>query len=129
MTGWDATRRVHLDAPWEDFWLDIYEDPAIAVWLNLKEVGEAGLRDPRMETIEKACLAVKPVIAGHNLTDRDGKPIEIELRALSVGLFKAVVLRILRELQAGADPKPNRAQRRERSSPKPRSRSASASSS
>jgi hypothetical protein len=107
MTGWDATRRVNLDPPWESFWLDLCEDPPIQDRLNLDTAARAAIEDPRPEQAGQACLAIRPLVARHNLTNRAGEPIEIELEFLSVGLFLAITLRMARELRASADDRRN----------------------
>lgn len=130
MTQWDVTRRVVLDPPWGDFWLELYEDPAIEDWLHIEETVNEAQANPEIEVIRKACASLRPLVAKHNLTNRAGEPIEIDFDKMSVGLYRAVSLAVLREMQrtADEDPKPNREQRRRTSSRKGQPRSASPSS-
>lgn len=88
-TGWDATRRVNLNPPWESFYLDVYEDPPAGDWINLIEAvrdiptGEAG--------ISRACDALNTLIAAHNLTNRAGEPIEIKYGTTNANLLLAII--------------------------------------
>lgn len=99
MSGWDQTQRVKLDAPWEDFYIDVWQDPPIGAWLDLKTAAVEALSNPVPDAIEAALVAVRPFVSSHNLTDRAGEPIELEMRVMGASLFVAVVQAVLRAVE------------------------------
>jgi hypothetical protein len=64
-TGWDATHRVYLAAPWDSFWLDVYDDPPAGDWVDLSEAVRqmvGGGED--LETgVNRSCVAIRRLIA------------------------------------------------------------------
>lgn len=128
MNGWDRTHRIELPEPWEGFWIEVLDNPPTSVLLDLGEAVAKGQSDPRPEVIEAALAAARPYIAAHNLTGRDGKPLEWTLRAFAPSLIVAVIVAIKDDMESGAAAAPfasrsaRRARSRPRSSPKPRSR-------
>ncbi len=114
MSGWDQVRRLSLPAPWQEFWVDLYEDPPMGDWLDAQAAAVAAKSNPTPETIDAAVRRFGPFIAAHNITDRDGQPLaELSLHTLSAGLFAAILDTVQRALEGGGLP-PRRA-RRERS--------------
>lgn len=100
MSGWDETRRLALPDPWADFWVDLYENPVMAHWLAFSDAVETALADPVPDTIEQACRAMLPLVAAHNVTDRDGAPIDLgDFRSLAPSLFRAVVQTVQRAIE------------------------------
>jgi hypothetical protein len=93
-TGWDAVHRVTLEAPWDAFWLDVYDDPPTKDWYELitavRSISDEG-------GVELACRAMSRLIAKHNITDRAGEPIEIVPDSLTGSLTRAIVHALLRE--------------------------------
>ena len=130
MSGWDQVRKTTLESPWETFWLELYEDPPIGAWIDLQEAVGAALGDPTPGPIGTALAAVGPLVARHNLVDRDGEPLTFgEVARFSGGLYRAVVAALMREIGgAPAGPLPRRKGTSPgRSSPRRRSPSASSS--
>lgn len=99
MSGWDQTRRVKLDPPWDDFYIDLWEDPPIGAWIDLRESAVEALGNPTPQAIAAALMAVRPLVSAHNLTNRAGEPIELELRVMGASLFTAVLRAILRAVE------------------------------
>ena len=125
MSGWDQTRRIALSEPWQDFWIELWEDPPMGAWLDLQEAAREALANPVPPAIEACIIAFQPLIAKHNLKDRAGGPItELTLRTLSSGLYQAL-LGALRTALNGPPASAKRERSRAPSSPKPRSRRAS----
>ena len=133
MSGWDATHRVTLPDPWEGMWIEVYDNPPMGLLLDLGEQVALAMNDPRPEVIEKALVTAYGYIAAHNLTDREGRPLEWSLRSFAPTLVVCVLRAIGDDLRRGADTGPfdNRAAKRARSrapsSRASRSRRASAS--
>jgi hypothetical protein len=117
--SWDEKRRVELGEEWPGFWIDLFEDPPMGAWLDLQEAAIAAMHNPGdQKAIEKAISAFRPLVAGHNITDRDGKPMELSLRAMNASLFRSV-LSVVQRAMAGEGtptPLPSRATSRGRSS-------------
>ena len=112
MSGWDLTRRVYLAEPWQDFYLDLYEDPPMGVWLALQEAANESLSNPIPPNIEAAIRAFGPLVADHNITDRNGKPIEeFSFASLSSGLFQAILGAVRRAMEEGEGLPPTPAKR------------------
>lgn len=130
MSGWDTTRRVYLAEPWQDFYVDLFEDPPMGAWLDLQEAANEAMKNPTPPVIEAAIRAFTPLIADHNLADREGKRIEeLTLRSLSSGLFRAILGALERAMAGdGVPPTPARRERsRAPSSPGARRRRATTS--
>lgn len=133
MNGWDAVHRVSLPEPWDGMWIDVFDNPPLGLLLDLGEQVALAMGDPRPEVIEAALATAGRYIAAHNLTDREGKPLEWSLRSFAPTLVVGVLRAIGDDLRRGADTGPfdNRAAKRARShgrsSPASRSRPASAS--
>jgi hypothetical protein len=109
VSGWDTKRRLGLGDEWPGFWVDLWEDPPMGTWIDLQEVVQAALLNPGdIKAIEKAIAAFAPLVAEHNLTDRDGKPLELTLRSMNSGLFKAVLMVVQRAMFGEATPVPLR---------------------
>ncbi len=128
MSGWDVSRKLALTDPWADFWVELYEEPQMGLWLDLQAAAQAAMKELTPESVEGACRAIEPLVKAHNITDRDGKPIkELSLRTLSAGLFKALLLAVQRALAGeGLPPSPAKRERsRGPSSPASRPRRAS----
>lgn len=109
VSGWDVVRRLSLSEPWEDFWVDLYEDPPMGSWLKIQSTAIAAMANRTPETIDAAITAFRPLIAAHNMTDRDGQPLELELESMPSSLFQAVLLVVRRALDGdGLPPTPAR---------------------
>lgn len=123
MSGWDAVRRLPLSEPWEEFWVDLLEDPPMGEWLRIQAAAIEATTNPTPESIDKAIVAFRPLIAAHNITDRDGQPLELSLQSMPSSLFRAVLLVVKRALEGeGLPPTPaKRARSRVPSSPRTRS--------
>lgn len=129
MSGWDTTRRVTLAAPWSDFWVDVYTDPEFGLFLDFREAWNEAKGDPVPESIDRLIALMARCIAEHNITGRDGAPVELRLRNLNAGLTTAIAGAITEVVNGGgasADPLPT-AVSPVSSSPRRRSRRSSAS--
>jgi hypothetical protein len=117
MSGWDVVRRLTLPEPWSDFWVDLYEDPPMGSWLKVQSAAIAAIANRSPETIDAAITAFRPLIAAHNITDRDGQPLELKLESMPSSLFQAMLLVIRRALDGeGLPPTPARKARSRRPS-------------
>ncbi len=127
MSGWDAVRRLTLAEPWQDFWVDLYEDPPMGEWLAIQEKANEAASNPVPDAIDAAIRAFRPLIATHNITDREGQPMELTLQTLPSSLFAAILLAVRQALDgAGLPPtSAKRARSRGPSSPRPKSPRAS----
>jgi hypothetical protein len=126
---WDATRRVQLDPPWEQFWIERYVDPPIGDWLALAETAGAAVESTTPANLDAACAALRRLIAAHNLTDRAGEPIAISFESLTYSLFLAIVTAAQSSSGESAGPKGKKATSPGPSSRRSRSRLGSSSSS
>lgn len=107
MTAWQETITVPLGAPWEPFSVDVWTDPPMGAYLDLKEASIAAVMNPGdVPTIERAIASFGPLIASHTITDRDGKPLELSLRSMSSGLFLAVVNALRSQVFGGEEAGP-----------------------
>lgn len=75
-SGWDAVRRVTLTEPWSDNWVDVYLDPPMGIYIDMQKALSATIAQANAETLSALLAAMRPLVAGHNLVDRDGKPLE-----------------------------------------------------
>lgn len=129
MSGWDTTRRVELAAPWSDFWVEVYTDPEFGLFLDFREAWAEAKGNPLPETIDRLIVLMTRCIAAHNITGRDGAPVELRLRNLNASLTTAIAGAITDVVNGGgepADPLPTAALPAS-SSPRRRSRRSSAS--
>lgn len=93
--GWGEAQRLHLAEPWQDFWVEVYEEYALVLFLDFQDAVQAARRSITAETITAACRCIEPFIQAHNLTDRNGEPLtELSLRTLSGSLFQALLLTV-----------------------------------
>jgi hypothetical protein len=127
-TGWDATRRVQLDPPWDSFWVERYVDPPIGDLLALADTAAAAIKVRSTQNLDATCAALRRLIAAHNLTDRAGRPIEISFESLTYSLLLSVVIAV-QSTGESAVPKGKKASSPAPSSRRQRSPSASGSSS
>ena len=129
MGGWDV-RRVQLGEPYTECWVEPYLDPPMGMWLDFREAALTAKSDPSEPNADRLLAVTKLFVADHNLTDRDGAPLEVwTARTVGPKLTNAIRMAIESVLQdeggATADPLPNRTTRRAashgRGSPAPRS--------
>jgi hypothetical protein len=129
LSGWDQVRRAKLSEPWDSFWLDLFEDPPIGAWIDLQAAVAEALSDPTPGPIGNALAKIGPLVAKHNVTDRDGRPLAFtDAMAFPGGLYRAIVTAIMRELggasavplsvkKASSPARSSRAKRSRRASP------------
>ena len=129
---WAQARRVPLAEPWDAFWIEVFADPPLAVYVEFEERLAEMERERTTASAEAVIAVIAQLVKAHNLTDRDGRPIELSLRGgLTAGQLSGISKAIRTVLNGGgsADPLPSKAPSRGRSSRKKASRSTSGSSS
>lgn len=99
MSGWTDVRRLNLSEPWQEFWVDLYEEPPMGSWVRIQSAAIEATSNPTPESIDRAIAAFKPLIAAHNITDRDGQPLDLTLESMPSSLFRAVLLVVRRALE------------------------------
>ena len=126
-SGWDAVRRVTLAEPWQDFWVEVYLDPPMGIYIDMQKAASEAVARANEVTLTALIGSMHPLIAAHNMTDRDGDPLTTWSAAtMGIRLIKGITAAI-HQVQnddggASADPLP----RKRASSPgsaSPRSRS------
>lgn len=128
MSGWDAVQRVTLAAPWQDFWVDVYLDPPMGIYIDMKAAVSLAMALPNEANMDALLGSVRPLIADHNMTNRDGTPLTWAARNMGSRLIQSLtdaIHQVQDEGGASADPLPmNRATLRASGSAAKRSRSA-----
>jgi len=133
--GWDQTHRISLPEPWSDFWIDVLVDPEMGVFTRAKETATAGMQDLTKGSAEEISeagdlmlLRLAGLFADHNLTYRDGTPIDFAQKGtfarLTGGLIAGiydVVMQAIRGLDTSPPTPARRATSRGPSSPRTRS--------
>jgi len=76
VSGWDAVRRITLDEPWQDFWVEVYLDPPMGIYIDMQKASSVALARPDEASMSALISSMRPLVAAHNLTDRDGAPLE-----------------------------------------------------
>lgn len=114
MSGWDAVVREHLDPPWQEFWVDAYVDPPLGDYLDMQKAAEEAVGRPNEASIDALLATMKPLIADHNMTGRDGGPLQWKGRELGSKLVSALVAALKKAQDEGgapADPLPRKQRR------------------
>lgn len=108
-SGWEAASApIQLASPWEAFWVRPYLDPPLGLYLDMQAALHRAQAEPTEASIDALIATIPPLIAEHNITARDGSPIEWKSRALGSRLILATVEAIKRVQDGGepADPLP-----------------------
>lgn len=97
-SGWQEPIPVRLEAPWQDYTVFVWPDPPIGAWMDLQEAAQAAIENPTdIPTLERAVATLGPLVASHDIQDRDGQPLrELSLRSMPGTLFLAVVRAVRR---------------------------------
>jgi hypothetical protein len=103
MSGWDAVQRVTLAEPWQDFWVDVYLDPPMGVYIDMRAAASEVLSVPSSENIDALIGTMPPLIAAHNITGRDGEPIVWGVRTMG-GKLVVAIKDALTQVQDGGAP-------------------------
>ena len=76
MSGWDAVKRVTLAEPWQDFWVEVYLDPPMGIYIDMEKAASLAVGRPDEATMSALISSMRSLVAAHNMTDRDGAPLE-----------------------------------------------------
>jgi hypothetical protein len=116
VSGWDAVRRTFLAEPWQDFWIDAFVDPPIGDYLAMEAAARAAVSMPTEATLDELIGTLPALIRAHNMTGRDGEPLEWKAAAMGAKLIKSLTaaLKSVQDDEGGApaDPLPKSGRRR-----------------
>ena len=106
MTGWDAVRRVTLAEPWQESWVEVYLDPPLGAWLDLKDALRNAGAAPTRENLDTLVGFMAPLIAAHTIPSRDGTPFAWDTAHMGARLIRVVSEAIIAVQEGGesADP-------------------------
>lgn len=107
--GWDAVRRVPLAEPWEAFWVDVYVDPPIGVYLGMQKAAAEALTNPTAAAVDALVKSLEPLIGDHNMVDRQGDRLAFGIAGMGAKLIvclKNAVASVVDDDGATADPLP-----------------------
>jgi hypothetical protein len=96
----DAVRRTQLAEPFADWWIEAYTDPPIGDFLDMRTAANEATAEPTEAKMDALVATLARLIKSHNMTNRDGSPLEFVLRAMPARLIAA----ISGALQSGGEP-------------------------
>lgn len=104
MSGWNATVPIRLDEPWSEFTVNVYSDPPIGAFLEAKAAAAEAMAQADEANLRRAVASAAALVASHDITDREGQPLVLELGALTPSLLSALLDAVLRGTRGAADP-------------------------
>lgn len=129
MGGWDV-RRVQLGEPYNEFWIEVYLDPPMGLYLEMQTVLRDAIASHDEAVLDRALALMKECVADSNLVTREGAPLDKwttrTVGGKLVGRLGVAIRSVIENDEGGAsaDPLPTtrRAASPGRGSPAPRSR-------
>lgn len=73
--GWDAVERVQLAAPWDAYWIEVYLDPPLGVYVGMQRALREAIAQATAENLDALIRSMRPLVAETSLVDRAGEPL------------------------------------------------------
>lgn len=105
-SGWDAVERVPLAAPWDQQWVEVYLDPPMGIWIQMRrQLGEA-TSVAGLEAIDALVGSLHQLVAAHNIPGRDGGELVWDAAHMGSRLIRAIAEAVTKVMEGGAPASP-----------------------